>query len=61
MLYNVTDNRICIQNYFFEQDERGNIHVYRKEGMEYIDCIDYIGVLHFDEFKFKCKEYLSLE
>lgn len=56
MEYNVTDNRITLDGYFMKQDERGNIHIYRKGSMEYID---YIGVLLHDEFKYKCKEWLN--
>lgn len=59
MEYNATDNRIVINDYLIEQDQQGNIHVYKTGTMEYIDCIDYVGVMSYDVFKDKAKEIVS--
>ena len=59
MNYNATDNRIVLNGYFIEQDQQGNIHIYIKDTMEYIDCIDNIGVMPYDIFISKCKELIS--
>lgn len=58
MVYNVNDNRIVMGGYFMEQDETGNIHIYKKGSMEYIECIDNIGGMPFDEFKCCCNQWL---
>lgn len=60
MTYGITDNRITIQGFFFEQDTRGNIHIYdnRERQLSYYDMIDFMGLLPYKEFVFKCEEWL---
>lgn len=57
MIYNVTDNRVTIKGYFFEMDTQNTIHVYAKN-MEYFDMINVGYSLSYDEFKFRCEEWL---
>lgn len=56
-MYEVSDNRIALDEYFFEMDTRYNIHVYEK-GMKYFDMIENTSKLNFDEFKYKCNQWL---
>ena len=37
MTYCVTDNRIVIESFFFEQDSQGKIHVFENLTMEYVE------------------------
>ena len=59
MTYCVTDNRIVIESFFFEQDSQGKIHVFENLTMEYVECVDYVGVLPNDIFIDKCREWLN--
>lgn len=57
MVYNVTDNRISIDGWFFEMDTQYNLHVYAK-GMEYFDMVRIGYELDYEEFKCRCKQWL---
>lgn len=59
MIYNVGEFRKSIDNYFFEADEFNNIHVYKSGSMEYLDMIDIDYKLDYDEFIYKCKEWVN--
>lgn len=59
MNYDVTDNRIVIDNYFIEQDTTGNIHIYRRGTMEHIESINHNRVLSEKEFKKICDDYIN--
>lgn len=58
MIYEVNDNRITLDNYFFEADELNNIHVYKNGTMEYLDMIEIDYKYDYDEFLFQCKEWI---
>lgn len=51
MDYDVITNKITIDGWFFEMDQRNNMHVYDKN-MEYFDMIRIGDKLDFDEFKY---------
>ena len=57
MVYEVTDNRISIDGWFFEMDTQNNLHVYAK-GMEYFDMVRIGYNLDYEEFKFRCNQWL---
>lgn len=57
MMYEVTDNRIKIGDYFFEMDTEHDIHIYAK-GMKYIDKIQVGHFIDFDKFKNYCNEWI---
>lgn len=58
MLYEVSDNRIEIDEYFFEMDSTNyNIHVYKK-GMVYFDMIEVNSKMPYDVFKQRCNEWI---
>lgn len=59
MIYNVTDNRVSIDDYFFEMDTNNNIYIYAK-GMKYIDIIKVGYYIDFNQFKEICNLW-SLE
>lgn len=56
MIYNVTDNRISIDDYFFEMATNNNIYIYTK-GMKYIDIIKVGYYISFKEFKVICNKW----
>lgn len=56
MIYNVTDNRVSIDDYFFEMDTNNNIHIYDKE-MKYIDIIKVEYYIDFNKFKVICNQW----
>lgn len=53
----VITHKITIDGWFFEMDQRNNMHVYDKK-MEYFDMIRIGDKLDFDEFKYKCDQWL---
>lgn len=57
MIYNVTDNRISIDDYFFDMDTDNNIHIYIK-GMKYIDIIKVGYYVDFNKFKEICNRWV---
>lgn len=57
MVYEVTNNRISIDGWFFEMDTQYNLHVYAK-GMEYFDMVRIGYNLDYEEFKFRCNQWL---
>lgn len=59
MIYNVGNFRESINNYFFENDEFGNIHVYKNGTMEYLDMIDIDYKYTHDDFLFICKDWIN--
>lgn len=59
MIYNVGEYRERISNYFFENDEFGNVHVYKTGTMEYLDMIDVDYKYDYDQFLFICKEWIN--
>ncbi|MDU1978511.1 MAG: hypothetical protein E6726_08905 [Clostridium sp.] len=57
MIYNITDNRISIDDYFFEMDTNNNIHIYTN-GMKYLGIIKVGYLLDFKQFKEICNEWI---
>jgi len=58
MVYEVSDNRLTLDGYFFEMDTQHNLHVYAKN-MEYFDMIKIGYILDYDEFKYRCNQWLA--
>ncbi len=56
MIYNITDNRVSIDYYFFEMDTENNIHIYSK-GMKYLTVIEIGYYLDFEQFKEICNQW----
>jgi hypothetical protein len=59
MVYNIGDYREFINNYFFENDEFGNIYVYQKGTMKYLDMIDINYKYVYDEFIIQCNNWIN--
>lgn len=59
MVYSVGDFRNVINEYLFENDEFGNIHVYKIGSMEYLDMIDIDYKYDFDEFISICNKWIN--
>lgn len=57
MVYEVTDNRIKIGDYFFEMDTENNIYVYGK-GLKFLDKIEIVKPISFDLFKQYCNKWI---
>lgn len=57
MDYDVSIHKITMDGWFFEMDQSNNMHVYDKN-MEYFDMIRIGDKIDFDEFKFKCNQWL---
>lgn len=57
MIYEVSDNRITIGEWFFEMDQQNNLHIYAK-GMKYFDMVEIGYYINFEEFKYRCKQWL---
>lgn len=58
MVYEVSDNRLTIADYFFEMDTENNLHIYAK-GMRYLDKVEIGHSLDFEGFKERCNQWLS--
>lgn len=58
MIYEVTDNRISIDGYFFEMDTNNTIHIYAK-GLKSIGLMRVGKPLSFNVFKKTCKKWLE--
>lgn len=58
MIYEVTDNRITIDEYFFEMDTNNSIHVYAKV-LKDIGIMRIGKSLSFDVFEKICKKWLE--
>lgn len=58
MIYEVTDNRITIDGYFFEMDTENTIHIYGM-GMKYLDKIEIGKPLSFEAFEQYCNKFLE--
>lgn len=57
MNYDLSIHKITINGWFFKMNQRNNMHVYDKN-MEYFDIIRICDKLDFDEFKYKCNQWL---
>ena len=60
MVYEVNDNRLKIEPWFFEMDTQNNINVYAK-GLEYYAIIKVGYSLDYEEFKYRCKQWIVEE
>lgn len=59
MIYNVTDNRISIDCYFFEMDTQHNLYIYiRDNGLKYLDMVKIGSELDYDDFEKFCQKWL---
>lgn len=58
MVYELTDNRITIGDYFFEMDTNNIIYIYGK-GMKCIDKIEIGHSMNFEKFKIYCENYIN--
>ena len=58
MMYEVTDNRISVEDYFFEMDMEHTIHIYGK-GLKYLDKIEIGKPLSFELFKQYCNKWIQ--
>lgn len=58
MMYELTDNRVSIGDYFFEMDTENNIHIYGK-GLKYLDKIEIGHLIDFEAFKKHCNKWLE--
>lgn len=57
MIYEVSDNRITINNYFIEQGTNNIIYVYTK-GLKLIESINIDHSMSYEEFKTYCNNYV---
>lgn len=59
MVYELGEYRKSLEGYFFDSDEFGNIHVYQKGTMEYLDKIDIDYKYDYDEFIILCNNWIN--